>query len=60
MKLAPALRTIFWCGLLAFLVWDWRYSSPIDMRLEPPLIAAGSGQAVSGGHCSMAAGGSGT
>lgn len=51
-----ALRAIFWAGLLAFLAWDWSRSSPIDLRQEPPLFAAGSGQAVSGGHCSMATG----
>jgi hypothetical protein len=28
-------------------------SAPVDLRNEPPLIAAGSGQAASGGHCSM-------
>jgi len=48
------LRILFWVGLLAFLAWDWRYAAPIDRRQEPPLIAAGSGQEVSGGHCSMA------
>jgi len=48
------LRILFWAGLLAFLAWDWRHAAPIDLRQEPPLIAAGSGQEVSGGHCSMA------
>lgn len=46
-------RTIFWAVLLAFLAWDWSQSAPIDMRKEPPLLAAGSGHAFSGGHCSM-------
>lgn len=45
---------VFWIGLLAFLAWDWAASPPIDLRQEPPLIAAGSGRVVSGGHCSMA------
>ncbi len=45
---------VFWFGLLAFLGWDWLASAPVNLRQEPPLIAAGSGQEVSGGHCSMA------
>ncbi len=48
------LRVAFWAGLLAFVAWDWSHSVPIDLRQEPPLIAAGSGQEVSGGHCSAA------
>ena len=48
------LQSVFWLVLAAFLAWDWSRSAPIDLRDEPPLIAAGSGQAVSGGHCSMA------
>jgi hypothetical protein len=48
------MQIVFWAGLLAFMVWDWSASPPIDLRQEPPLIAAGSGQASSGGHCSMA------
>jgi len=47
-------QVAFWLGLLAFLTWDWSASPPVDLRQEPPLIAAGSGQASSGGHCSMA------
>jgi hypothetical protein len=39
---------------VVFLAWDWAASPPVDLRQEPPLIAAGSGQATSGGHCSMA------
>lgn len=42
---------VFWVGLLAFLVWDSWYAAPINLRLEPPIIALGSGQAPSGGHC---------
>lgn len=48
------LRVVFWAGLLAFVAWDWSHSVAIDLRQEPPLIAAGSGQEVSGGHCSAA------
>lgn len=44
--------TVFWLVLVAFFVWDWDVSRPVDFRHEPPLIAAGSGQAPSGGHCS--------
>ena len=52
---APALRALlFWSVLAAFLAWDWARSPALDLTLEPPLIAAGSGQAASGGHCSMA------
>ena len=47
-------QSLFWLGLLVFLAWDWSTSPPVDLRQEPPLIAAGSGQVVSGGHCSMA------
>ncbi|MGA1289190.1 MAG: hypothetical protein ACO3ZK_16950 [Rubrivivax sp.] len=54
---APAtrrpLRLLFWTALTIFLVWDFLASPTIDLRQEPPLIAAGSGQAASGGHCSM-------
>jgi len=55
-NVTAVLRAIFWFALLLFLAWDWRNSSPIDLRQEPPLFAAGSGQEVSGGHCSMATG----
>ena len=47
------LRALFWAALLAFLAWDYASSPSVDTTQEPPLIAAGSGQAVSGGHCSM-------
>ena len=50
---ARALRAVFWAVLLAFLAWDYASSPPVDTTQEPPLLAAGSGQAVSGGHCSM-------
>ncbi len=41
----------FWIALLGFFAWDWAASDPVNVHLEPPLIAAGSGQAPSGGHC---------
>lgn len=47
-------RTVFWTLLLAFVAWDLLRSPPIDLWNEPPLLAAGSGQVSSGGHCSMA------
>ncbi len=48
------LQAIYWVLLAAFLAWDWSTSAPVNLRDEPPFIAAGSGQAASGGHCSMA------
>ena len=48
------LRIVFWVVLAAFITWDYQVSANIDLRNEPPLIAAGSGKPVSGGHCSMA------
>lgn len=53
MTQATMLRTAFWAILVAFLVWDFASSKPIDLRFEAPLIAAGSGAAIQGGHCSM-------
>jgi hypothetical protein len=47
------LRLAFWVILVAFIAWDFTHSKPVDLRFEAPLIAAGSGQAVQGGHCSM-------
>jgi len=47
----PLLTVIFWVALVGFFGWDWMHSAPIDVRQEPPLIAAGSGQAPSGAHC---------
>jgi hypothetical protein len=54
MTTTQRLQTLFWLGLLGFLAWDFSASAPVDLRNEPPLIAAGSGQASSGGHCSLA------
>ena len=56
MKQTVVLRTAFWVILLAFLAWDFYASPAVDLRFEAPLIAAGSGQAAQGGHCSMPAG----
>ena len=47
------LRAVFWAVLVIFLVRDFHTSPPVDLRFEAPLIAAGSGVAVQGGHCSM-------
>jgi len=47
------LRIGFWLVLAGFLAWDYNHSAPIDLRYEAPLIAAGSGQASQGGHCSI-------
>ena len=46
-------RLGFWSMLVAFLAWDHAASPPVDLRNEAPLIAAGSGQAIQGGHCAM-------
>jgi hypothetical protein len=48
------LRWAFWIVIVGFLAWDFGRSPGIDLRQEPPLIAAGSGQVVDGGHCSSA------
>ena len=44
-------RWIFWLALIGFIGWDFAVSAPVNLRLEPPLFAAGSGAPVSGGHC---------
>jgi len=44
---------VFWTCLLILIVWDFHVSAPIDLRFEPPLIAAGSGKASSGAHCAI-------
>lgn len=48
------LSLAFWSVLVLFLVWDTVVSAPIDLRNEPPLIAAGSGKVSVGGHCAIA------
>ena len=52
--MTSSLRWVFWIALVGFLAWDFARSPAIDLRQEPPLIAAGSGQVVEGGHCSSA------
>jgi hypothetical protein len=54
MVLRRLSRPVFWISLIGFIAWDWSHSDPVDVLQEPPLIAAGSGQAASGGHCSLA------
>lgn len=54
MNRANRLQSAFWIALVAYLAWDYTASPAVNLRLEPPLIAAGSGQATSGGHCSAA------
>lgn len=56
MTQASTLRAVFWSVLVLFLAWDFWQSPAIDLRFEAPLIAAGSGQAAQGGHCSMPSG----
>ena len=53
MLTSPARRSIFWLLLIAFAAWDYAVSAPVNLRLEPPLITAGSGTHASGGHCAM-------
>jgi len=50
-KHVSKLAVAFWLVLIAFFAWDWAASEPVNVRQEPPLIAAGSGQAPTGGHC---------
>ncbi len=52
-KNTAVLRGLFWAILIVFVAWDFAASKPVDLRYEAPLIAAGSGVAVQGGHCSM-------
>ncbi len=54
MPMTPGwLRAAFWIALVVLVGWDWRHSAPVNVRLEPPLLAAGSGQAATGGHCAL-------
>ncbi|MFD1710293.1 hypothetical protein ACFSF0_06730 [Ottowia flava] len=46
-------RWIFWAALVGFVAWDVAASDPINVRLEPPIFAAGSGLPTSSGHCAM-------
>jgi hypothetical protein len=52
-KTPALLRNAFWLALVAFLAWDHFRSPAIDLRFEPPLIAAGSGQPSAAGHCAL-------
>lgn len=54
MTMAQRLSRALWLLLVLFFAWDLWHSPPINLRLEPPLIAAGSGQSNNAGHCSMA------
>jgi hypothetical protein len=47
------LSFAFWLLLAAFITWDFAKSADINQREEPPLIAAGSGKAPTGAHCSL-------
>lgn len=49
-----SLSFVFWSCLLAFIAWDSLHSKPVDLRSEPPLIAAGSGKPPVLGHCAVA------
>ena len=51
MTRTAARRWIFWLVLIGFIAWDLAHSDPINVRLEPPIFAAGSGLPTSGGHC---------
>ena len=42
---------VFWAVLIGFFVWDWHSAAPINLRKEAPIVALGSGQAPTGGHC---------
>ncbi|HKM15760.1 MAG TPA: hypothetical protein VJY63_07555 [Marinospirillum sp.] len=50
-KLTSVRMVVFWALLGGFFVWDWQTAQPVNLRLETPIIAIGSGQAPSGGHC---------
>lgn len=47
------LSFVFWLLLTVFIAWDFAKSADINQRVEPPLIAAGSGKAPTGAHCSL-------
>ena len=53
MSTTASRRWIFWLALIGFVAWDFTHSAPVNLRLEPPIIAAGSGTASQGGHCAM-------
>ncbi len=43
--------TVFWILVAAFFTWDWSHSAPVNLRMEPPVVALGSGLAPSGAMC---------
>ena len=50
----PSIRSwLFWLALIAFVAWDFVQSEPVNVRLEPPIIAAGSGTPTQAGHCAI-------
>ncbi|ENO84415.1 hypothetical protein [Thauera linaloolentis] len=49
-KLFRLVSAAFWLLVLALVALDTLHTRGV--RLEPPPIALGSGQAASGGHCS--------
>lgn len=51
MSPAALRQTAFWLALIGFIAWDFARSAPVNLRLEPPVITSGSGQASSSGHC---------
>ena len=52
--LRPSIRSwLFWLVLTAFVIWDFVHSAPVNLRLEPPIIAAGSGTPTQAGHCAI-------
>ena len=53
MKRTAYLKLAFWGALALFLAWDHARAPRIDLRFEPPLIAAGSGQTSTAGHCAL-------
>ena len=53
MKRTFRLKWAFWGALALFLAWDHARTPRIDLRFEPPLIAAGSGQTATAGHCAL-------
>ena len=53
MKRTFRLKWAFWGALALFLAWDHTRAPRIDLRFEAPLIAAGSGQTATAGHCAL-------
>ncbi len=51
MSSVASRRWVFWAALIGFVAWDFAASAPVNLRLEPPIIAAGSGLATNAGHC---------